>query len=115
MREEETAGGRGRREVLHNWNPLQEDGAKAKHLEGDQRKCEAIPLTFLQHFSSPPPPPPPLSLSRFVQHHLLSQPPRAKLTSSSDQLAVEDSGQRFPLSGNIPSPHLVTGIVILNM
>ena len=47
-REEETAGGGGRREVLHNWNPLQEDGAKAKHLEGDQHKCEAIPLTFLQ-------------------------------------------------------------------
>ena len=61
------------------------------------------------------PPPLSLSLSRFIQHHLLSQPPRAKLTSSSDQLAVEDSGQRFPLSGNIPSPHLVTGIVILNM
>ena len=51
-----------------------------------------------------------LSLSRFVQHHLLSQPPRAKLTSSSDRLVVEDSSQRFPLSGNIPSPHLVTGI-----
>ena len=54
-----------------------------------------------------------LSLSRFVQHHLLSQPPRAKLTSSSDQLVVEDSSQRFPLSGNIPSPHLVTGIIIV--
>ncbi|CAI8054295.1 DNA polymerase delta subunit 2 [Geodia barretti] len=47
-----------------------------------------------------------------TSHHLLSQPPRAKLTSSSDQLVVEDSSQRFPLSGNIPSPHLVTGVLV---
>jgi DNA polymerase delta subunit 2 len=47
-----------------------------------------------------------------ASHHLLSQPPRAKLTSSSDQVVVEDSSQRFPLSGNIPSPHLVTGVIV---
>jgi DNA polymerase delta subunit 2 len=47
-----------------------------------------------------------------AKHHLLPQPPRAKLTSGSDQLVVEDQSQRFPLSGNIPSSQLVTGVIV---
>ena len=94
--------------MLYHWDPLQEDGAEAEHPEGDEHKSEAL-FSLFPH--SLPPPSLSLLLSHSpLQHHLLPQPRRAKLTSSSDQLVVEDSSQRFPLSGNIPSQQLVTGI-----
>lgn len=47
--------------------------------------------------------------SAYLQQHLLPQPPRAKLVSSSDVLVVEDNSQRMILCGNIPSSEMVTG------